>query len=175
MAYLTHDQVKLATIGGAPYLLANYHSPDWWRLIKNHNLPNPTKLKFDNKMRSKMPKKLKEAKGIYMFFLETAHPFPPQIYMRHILYVGRVLEKTTGYNFNKRMYHYVRDIGDKNAARNRMRLANLWPDNTFVYFFDLSSRKDTDIIDIEKNIFNNIVPPLNEELHGESRMTRKLY
>ncbi|CAM1341670.1 hypothetical protein [Tenacibaculum aestuarii] len=175
MSYLTLDEVKLATIGGPPYLLANYHSPDWWKLIKNHNLPKPVKIKFDDKIRSNMSSNLKVAKGIYMFFLETTHSFPPDIYMRHILYVGRVIEGASGHNFHKRMYHYVKDIGNKKAARNRMRLANLWPDNTYVYFFDLSKRDDKDIKDIETNIYNHIVPPLNEELHGESRMTRKLY
>jgi hypothetical protein len=175
MAYLTHNEVLLAHISGAPYRLSNYHDPNWWNKIKNHKLPNPIKLKFDDKMRGLMPKNIKKGKGIYMFFLETSHPFPEDVYTRHILYVGRVLEGASNHSFFKRMNHYVNDIGNKNSARNRMRLANLWPDNTYVYFFDLSKRTDFDIIDIEKNIFNNIVPPLNEELHGEARGTRKLY
>lgn len=175
MSYLTYKEVLLANIGGPPFLLANYHSPDWWKRVRNHNLPKPEVMKFDEKMRTKMPNKIKTAKGIYMFFIETSHPFPPEIYMRHILYVGRVLEGKTKYNFFKRMYYYVNDIGNKKAARNRMRLTNLWPDHTYIYFFDLSGRTDSEIIDIEKNIFNNLVPPLNEELHGDSNMTRKLY
>ncbi|MDB2385577.1 hypothetical protein N9V96_03820 [Polaribacter sp.] len=175
MAYLTHNEVLKAHISGAPYRLSNYHDPLWWSRIKNHNLPIPVKLKFDDKMRLKMPASIKNSKGIYMFFLETTHPFPTPIYMRHILYVGRVLEGKSKFSFFKRMYYYVKDIGNKNSARNRMRLTNLWPNNTYVYFFDLSKKKDTEIIDIEKNIFNNIVPPLNEELHGKARMTRQLY
>ncbi len=56
-----------------------------------------------------------------------------------------------------------------------MRLTNCWPNNTFVYYFDLSTKTDEEIINIEKNIFNNIIPPLNEELHGEARLTRQFY
>ena len=174
MDYLTKDEVKLATIGGEPYLLLNFHSPKWWNRIINNKLPKPIKLKFDKKIRRRMPQNIKKGKGIYMFFIETNHPFPEDVYMRHILYVGRVQKGNTDYNFFKRFYMYVKDIGNKNSARNRMRLTNLWPNLTYVYFFDLSDRTDSEIVNIEKNIFNNICPPLNEELHGDSGKTRKL-
>lgn len=175
MDYLSHDEVQQAHISGPPYRLMNYHNPEWWKRIKNHELPRPVKMKFELGLREKMNSSIKNCKGIYMFFIETEHHFPVEIYTRHLLYVGRVLHGETGHNFHKRMYEYVNDIGNKNTKRNRMRLTNLWPDQTYVYFFDLSERTDNDIKIIEKNIFNNIVPPLNEELHGEARMTRQFY
>ena len=152
-----------------------YHDPDWWNEILNHNLPNPVRLKFDENIRNHMPQNIHDGKGIYMFFLEPVHPFPDQVLMRHLLYIGRVQEGQTSFSFFRRFYKYVSAIGNKTVARNTMRLTNLWPDHTYVYYFDLSDRTDEEIVSIEQNIFNKIVPPLNEELHGEARLTRQFY
>lgn len=175
MKYLTPNEIRLAYLSGSLFGLFNYHDPQKWQEILNHKLPKPVKLKFDKNIRKKMPASIKNSHGIYMFFLETSHPFPPDIYMRHILYVGRVQKGTSSHTFFKRMYAYVQDIGNKKAARNRMRLTNLWPNHTYVYFFDLSDRQDKEIREIESNIYDNIIPPLNEELTGDSRLTRQLY
>lgn len=175
MPYLTHDEILLAYPFGAPYRLAVVHDPNKWNLILNHNLGTPVRLKFDEDIRINMPANIHRGKGIYMFFLETNHPFPKDVLIRHLLYIGRVQKGTTNYNFFQRFNSYVKAIGNKTVARNVMRLTNLWPDYTYVYYFDLSGRTDNEIVDIEKNIFNNIIPPLNEELHGEARLTRQFY
>ncbi len=176
MAYLTHKEILLANpFNGAPHRMVVYHNPDWWNQIVNPNLGTPIRLKFDENIRNNMPDNIHNGKGIYMFFLEPNHPFPNDILMRHILYVGRVQEKTSNFNFFKRFYYYVSAIGNRTVARNIMRLTNLWPDHTYVYYFDLSNKTDIEIVNIEKNIFNKIVPPLNEELHGEARLTRQFY
>jgi len=175
MPYLTHDEILNLYPNGSPYRLVVYHDPNWWNEIINHNLPVPVRLKFDESIRGQMPQSIHHGKGIYMFFLEPNHPLPNNIFIRHVLYVGRVQGGQTNFNFFQRFYRYVKAIGNKAGARNIMRLTNLWPDNTYVYYFDLSTRTDNDIVDIEKNIFNKIVPPLNEELHGEARLTRQFY
>lgn len=175
MAYLTHNEILTLYPFGPPYRLMVYHDPSWWNDIINHHLPVPVRIKFDVNIRGLMPNNIHNGKGIYMFFLEPSHPFPDDIFIRHLLYVGRVQGGRTNYNFFRRFYSYVNAIGNKKAARNIMRLTNLWPDNTYVYYFDLSTRTDLDIVNIEQNIFNKIVPPLNEELHGTSRLTRQFY
>ena len=175
MAYLTHDEILLAYPFGPPFRMVVYHNPDWWYEIINHNLINPVRIKFDENIRENMTDPIHNGKGIYMFFLEPNHPFPNEVEMRHLLYVGRVQAGQTNFNFFKRFYKYVKAIGNRSVARNTMRLTNLWPDNTYVYYFDLSDRTDQEIILIEQNIFNKIVPPLNEALEGDSRLTRQFY
>jgi len=91
------------------------------------------------------------------------------------LYVGRVQEGNTNFNFFRRFYGYVKAIGNRSSARNKMRLTNLWPNHTYVYYFDLSDRSDEEIREIENIIINKIVPPLNEALEGEARLTRQFY
>lgn len=175
MAYLTFNEIINQFPWGNPKRMHVYHDPLWWSDIRNHNLGIPVRLKFDSNIRQNMPTNIKNAKGIYMFFLEPDHPFPDNILIRHLLYVGRVQNGTTNFNFFKRFYDYVQAIGNRSKALNIIRLTNLWPDHTYVYYFDLSSRADNEIVQIEKNIFNKIVPPLNEELHGEAGFTRDFY
>jgi hypothetical protein len=175
MAYLTHDQILKVYFNGPPYRMVVYHDPNLWKKITNHKLPTPVKIKFDSNVRNAMPPNIKKGKGIYMFFLEPNHNLPSDVEMKHLLYIGRVQEGKTKFNFYRRFYAYVNDIGNLKAPRNRMRLTNLWPDHTYVYYFDLSHKTDKQIKDIEKNLFNNIIPPLNEELHGASRLTRQFY
>lgn len=175
MAYLTPQEINQAHISNE-FRLQVYHNPNLWSNLINYTLPSPIKIKFDEYIRDNMPANIRTGKGIYMFFTEPNHPLPIVINTKHLLYVGRVQEGDSGsYNFHRRFYSYVKDIGNKSAARNRMRLTNLWPECTFVYYFDLTSRPDSEIRDIESNIINNIVPPLNEQLHGEARLTRQLY
>lgn len=95
--------------------------------------------------------------------------------IKHLIYVGRVLAGRTGFNFFKRLYHYVKDIGNRNAARNRQFLTNLWPEYTYVYFYCFDDKTDEEIIEIEKLLINKIVPPLNNEFIGIANRTRDLY
>ncbi|WP_405202111.1 hypothetical protein [Dokdonia sp. LLG6352-1] len=175
MAYLTHDEILLAYPFGPPHRLQVVHNPEWWSEINNHNLPEPVKIEFNENVRENMPENIHFGKGIYMFFLEPNHPFPAQVDIKHLLYVGRVQNGKTNFNFFQRFYKYIKAIGNRTVALNTMRLTNLWPEKTFVYYFDLSDRTDEEIKNIENNIYNKIVPPLNEALEGNARLTRKLY
>ncbi|GGK19001.1 hypothetical protein [Parabacteroides faecis] len=149
------------------------HHKDWWQNIILPGFPAPIRMEFNETIRDRMPASVKTHKGIYMFFIEPNHPFVPEI--KHLMYVGRVLAGRTGFNFFKRLYHYVKDIGNRNAARNRQFLTNLWPDHTFVYFYCLDGKTDDEIIEIEKLLINKIVPPLNNEFIGIANRTRDLY
>ncbi|MEM6737942.1 MAG: hypothetical protein AAGC64_12810 [Bacteroidota bacterium] len=175
MPYLTFSEVIESYPFGNPYTMLVHHNPNWWSQILDHDLGDPIKLKFDQNIRDAMPENIHRGKGIYMFCLEPDYPISDEVLSKHLLYVGRVQAGTTNYNFFRRFLKYVRSIGNRAIARNTMRLTNLWPNHTYVYYFELSEKSDQDIVDIEKNIFNNIVPPLNEELHGEARLTRRLY
>lgn len=175
MPYLTHEEILLAYPWGPPYRMSIYHNPNWWAEIINHNLINPVRMKFDENIRENMTDDIHSGKGIYMFFLEPNHPFPEDIRIKHLLYVGRVQSGETNFNFFRRFYKYVNAIGDRTVARNTMRLINLWPDHTYVYYFNLSNRTDAEIVEIERNIYNKVVPPLNEALEGEARLTRQFY
>lgn len=175
MQYLNHDEILLAHPFGPPHRLQVVHNPNWWSEIKNHNLPEPVKIKFGDDIRDNMPRHIHNGKGLYMFFLEPNHPFPVEIGIKHLLYVGRVQRGTSNFNFFRRFYKYVKAIGDRTVALNTMRLTNLWPENTYVYYFNLSDRTDEEIRLIENNIYNKIVPPLNEALEGNARLTRQLY
>lgn len=175
MSYLTQEEILLAYPFGPPYRMAVAHNPNWWSEIIDHNLETPVKIKFDSNVRENMPDEIHNGKGIYMFFLEPDHPFPEEAGIKHLLYVGRVQAGVSNHNFFKRFYKYVKAIGNRSVARNTMRLTNLWPDHTYVYYFNLSDRSDLEIKNIESNIFNKIVPPLNEALEGEARLTRQFY
>lgn len=155
------------------YKLPVIHNPDKWKKISIPILPNPIKVKFDLNIITSIPTSIADSKGIYMFFLEPSHPFAPEL--RHLLYIGRVKEGKTSFSFKKRMYDYRSVIGDVNNPLNRVLLTNLWPDYTFVYFYNLDNMTDQNIEDIEQNLFENIVPPLNSRIGGKTEQTRNLY
>jgi hypothetical protein len=175
MAYLTEAQVMGAYNFAPVHRMSIMHNPAWWVQLQNFNLPNPVKLIFDENIRTNMPPGIRNGKGIYMFCIEPEHNFAINISLKHLMYVGRVQAGTTNFNFFRRFNDYVNAIGNLTTAKNKMRLTNLWPGLMFVYFFDLSNRTDQDIIIIENEIINKVVPPLNEALEGEARLTRQFY
>lgn len=95
-------------------------------------------------------------KGIYIFALEEI-PLST-IDFRYLLYIGKVAKNN---NFKNRFYTYRNSIGDGSAAENIMYLTNLWPDNTYVYFYEIKS--DQEIADLEKILINKLRPAFNEE------------
>lgn len=149
------------------------HHKDWWRDIILPGFPRPIRMSFDETIRNRMPASVKTHKGIYMFFVEPNHPFFPEI--RHLMYIGRVQEGRTGFNFFKRFNEYVKAIGNHSVARNKQFLTNLWPDHTYVYFYCLNHKTDREIVEIEELLINKIVPPLNNEFKGIANRTRDLY
>jgi hypothetical protein len=120
-----------------------------------------------------MSDELKVMKGIYMFFLEPNHTFTPEI--RHLMYIGRVKAGTTNFNFYKRFDNYKNAIGNKNERRNIQLLTNLWPDHTYVYFYDFTGLTDVQIEAIENTLINKIIPPLNNQFSGKARQAQQLY
>jgi hypothetical protein len=130
---------------------------------------SPVKLKFNELIKENM-NSIKASKGIYMFFIEPDFPFLPPA--NYLVYIGRV---TKGNTFFKRFYDYTSSIGERNKRRNIQLLTNLWPDKTWVYFYPLSET-DQRISEIEKMLFNNIVPPLNADLTAKgARNSRSIY
>lgn len=133
------------------------------------HLKNPIKLEFNEKIRENLGP-LKDKKGIYFFFIEPDLPIIPKI--DYFVYVGRV---SAGNTFFERFYEYVTSIGNKNNRRNIQLLTNLWPGKTWVYFFELSLTDD-EISAIEINIYDNVVPPLNNKFKSKkTRNSRSLY
>lgn len=155
------------------YMLNVLHDPEKWNSLNLPYLPNPIKLKFDEDIKENMNSEIKTKKGLYMFFLEPNHPFSPTI--NHLLYVGRVREGGTNYNFFKRFDEYKNQIGNVNGSLNKVLLTNLWPDHTYVYFYPLESSSDDDISKIEDEIIKKIVPPLNSKIGGKTEQSRNLY
>lgn len=155
------------------YMLDVMHSPTLWKRISVTKLPTPTRVKFDDNIIASIPPSIASNKGIYMFFLEPNHPFLPSI--NHLLYIGRVKAGKTGFSFKKRMYDYKGTIGNLTKSLNKVLLTNLWPDHTFVYFYSLNHMTDQDISKIERNLYKNIVPPLNAQIEGKTEQTRNLY
>ena len=112
----------------------------------------------------------KSAKGIYFFTVEPDFQFPPTIV--HLLYIGKV-EKTD--TFHHRFYDYVGAIGLKDKRRNIQLLTNLWPGKTWVYVFELAL-PDADIVTIEDNLLDSIVPPLNNRFKlKQAKNSRSIY
>ncbi len=133
------------------------------------NLINPIKLRFDEDIRDNLGP-IKNKKGVYFFFVEPECPLVFDI--NYFVYVGRVTQDNT---FFKRFYDYVSAIGDKNRRRNIQLLTNLWPGKTWVYFFDLGLT-DAEIDSIESNIYDNIVPPLNNKFKAKkAKNSRSIY
>lgn len=132
-------------------------------------LNNPVKLAFDENIRNNLGH-LKDLKGIYVFIIEPDFPFVPKV--NYLVYVGRVIASDT---FFKRFYDYVKAIGNKNKRRNIQLLANLWPGKTWVYFYELNL-SDSRISTIEENLFDNILPPLNNQFKAKrAKNSRSIY
>lgn len=159
----------IGTMYGLPYI----HYPLFWNNIVLPAFPAPVVLQFNNSIRDNMSNQLKQSKGIYMFFLEPNHPFNPEL--RHLLYVGRVEAGTTNHNFYKRFYDYVASIGNKTKSSNKVKLTNLWPNHTYVYFYSLNNETDAQVAEIESMLYNSLIPPLNNRLEGEAKQTRDFY
>ena len=132
-------------------------------------LNNPFKIKFDENLRNNLGT-VKDKKGIYMFLVEPDFPFIPKL--NYLVYVGRVIKDNT---FFKRFYDYVNSIGKENGRRNIQLLTNLWPDKTWVYFYELKLL-DNQISEIEQQLFDNIIPPLNNEFRSkQAQNNRSIY
>jgi len=146
--------------------------PELWAKIDKKFvkiLNNPIKIKFNDQIRTKLGK-LKDKKGIYIFFIEPNFPFVPAT--SYLMYVGRVISNNT---FHKRFYDYVSAIGSRTHRRNIQLLTNLWPDKTWVYFYDLSVN-DQEIAKIEEILYNNICPPLNTQFRSKRALnSRSIY
>jgi hypothetical protein len=155
------------------YMLNVIHNPNLWSEIDIDTLPNPEKVKFDENIKSNIPLNIKDEKGIYMFILEPNYPFEPSI--KHLVYIGRVRSGTTNFSFFKRFNDYTSLIGNPNGSLNKVLLTNLWPNNTYVYFYKLDSVTDEKIAEIEDNLIKKIIPPLNSAIGGKTEQTRDLY
>ncbi len=129
----------------------------------------PVKIKFDANIRNNLGT-LRNKKGIYIFFVEPDFPFVPKA--NYLMYVGRVINTNT---FYLRFRDYVNGIGNRNIRRNIQLLTNLWEDKTWVYFYELNLA-DNRIKTIESNLFDNIVPPLNNQFRARRALnSRSIY
>jgi hypothetical protein len=176
MPYLSESEVRDAfPDSGAPLKLSVYHKIEWWDdIVLPIPLPAPIKLPFNDTIRGIMPANLVTGKGLYFFFIEPQHPL--NLSINHLVYIGRVLGGAHNtHNFRVRFREYVDAIGNLTVKRNTMRMANLWPNKTHVYFFELNHFTDNQIADIEDLLIQKIVPPLNEKLSGTARQTRILH
>lgn len=128
---------------------------------------SPKKYPFDGNIQSSLSK---TAKGIYIFAVEPDLKIIPEI--SHLLYIGKVEGSN---NFHQRFYDYVGAIGHKDKRRNIQILTNLWPGKTWVYVYELTLT-DKQIVEIEDNLLDSIVPPLNNKfkLKG-AKKSRSIY
>lgn len=104
-------------------------------------------------------------KGFYVFVIEELGI--PSLNLCYLLYIGRA-EKTN--SFKNRFYKYRNAIDNTENAKNIIMLTNLWPNNTFVYFFEINN--DKEIEDIEKIMINQLRPPFNEEYFTEETVQK---
>ena len=131
-------------------------------------LSKPVKYLFDDSIQTSLSK---TSKGIYVFTVEPDFPFPPTI--NHFMYVGKVVATNT---FHDRFYEYVSAIGLMDKRRNIQLLTNLWPGKTWVYVYELNTLNDNEIEDIEDNLIDNIIPPLNNRFKSKkAKNQRNLY
>lgn len=147
------------------------HYELWQNLDSNlrNILYVPVRIQFDENIRDNLGV-IRNKKGIYMFFVEPEFPFAPQA--NYLMYVGRVIGSNT---FFRRFYEYVSAIGNKNKRRNIQLLTNLWPGKTWVYFYELNLADNT-IEEIEKNLYDNIIPPFNNQFKARRALnSRSIY
>jgi len=124
------------------------------------------KLKFEYGITDLLSAK---SKGFYIFTIED-FKFP-SIDFRYLLYIGRVVKTNS---FKNRFYIYRNSIGDESAIENVMLLTNLWPDNTYVYFFEV--KNDKEIEEVEKILVNKLRPYFNEQYFTKKSVhTTSLY
>lgn len=157
MPALTPEQILLSNPDKAyhirTFVLNHRLWPHLFSTLRTH-LSSPKKVLFDENIRNHLST---TSKGIYVFTVEPEIPFPPPI--TYFMYVGKV----TGTNsFHDRFSEYVSAIGKINVRANIRTLTNLWPGKTWVYVYELTLT-DKEIEDIETNIYNHVVPPLNNK------------
>lgn len=172
MPVLTLEEINNEFLEKA-YQLPILHNPNWWAEIDIDDLPLPERVEFNEKIKENIPQAIQSNKGIYMFFVEPNHPFTPEV--KHLMYIGRVREGKTGFNFIRRLDDYQKAIGNRNERRNIQLLTNLWPNHTYVYFYSLNQLTDDEITTIEDTLINKIVPPLNNKFSGRARQAQQLY
>ena len=147
------------------YNFGIYFSPqDFQECLNALNLLTFTRvqrLKFEYNITSHLATR---RKGFYVFTIEDLGF--PSIDFKYLLYIGRAYKTNS---FKKRFYKYRNSIGDSSAVENIMLLTNLWPDNTFVYFFELIN--DAEIQEIEKILINKLRPNFNEEYFTSRSVT----
>lgn len=143
-----------------------------WRNIKTATknalkAVKPKKILFDGNIQKHLSK---TAKGIYIFTVEPEFEIVPTSI--HLMYVGKVEASNT---FHKRFYDYVGAIGLVDKRRNIQLLTNLWPGKTWVYVYELALT-DKEIVDIEDNLIDSIVPPLNNKFKlKQAKNSRSIY
>lgn len=147
------------------------HYELWPSIDPNLNvvLGSPIKIKFDENIRTNLGS-LRTKKGIYIFLVEPQ--FPINLEVNYLVYIGRVIKTNT---FSNRFTKYINAIGNKNIKRNVQLLTNLWPSKTWVYFYALNL-SDTKIINIERMLVDNIIPPLNNSFTlKKAQNSRSIY
>lgn len=153
---LTINQIS-EIVANKNYEFGVYFSPEDFKnslnALKLLSFPSVIRLKFEYNITSHITS---GKKGFYVFTIEEIGF--PSIDFRYLLYIGRA-EKTN--TFKNRFYKYRNSIDDSSVVENIMLLTNLWPDNTYVYFFELNN--DREIEDIEKILIHKLKPNFNEE------------
>ncbi|GAB3571579.1 hypothetical protein GCM10027578_30100 [Spirosoma luteolum] len=147
------------------YKFEAYISPENFNLVrtalKNCTVVNVERFPFEYNITDRLSR---QKKGFYVFVIEDMDMSP--LSFCYLLYIGKV---TKSDNFKNRFYGYRNSIGKAEAVKNVLMLTNLWPDNTFVYFFEVS--QDHEIDEIEKVMVYKLRPPFNEQYFTEKTVS----
>lgn len=139
------------------YKFEAYISPSNFLLVRaalrNCAVVNVERLSFEYNITDNLSFR---KKGFYVFVIENMDMAP--LNFCYLLYIGKV---TKSDSFKNRFYNYRNSINKIESVKNILMLTNLWPDNTFVYFFEIAD--DSQIDDIEKVMINRLRPPFNEQ------------
>ncbi len=136
-----------------------------WRKFRSAAQLNWQKLRFGNAAAPNVP----QQRGIYAFTVELD---PSQLPAHgYIMYVGITGNKSNA-NLRRRFNQYLANLRNKDGRPRIYFMLDNWKDHLFFNFVPISD-KNVDLVTIERDFLNAVMPPANQADFGGRIMAAK--
>lgn len=131
--------------------------PTLWKQYKDPAVLTWDKVPFDASQKKLLP----DRPGVYAFIVtaEMSAGLQPS----YLLYVGQTSHQT----LKERFENYLYEIGSGIGRPKLVAYLPLYDGYTYFHFAEIPSGSALKPKDVERNLFNGFVPPLNSQFEGE--------